>query len=116
MLGRFGFLFTHGAHHRYERYVHEGHVFASDTELELTQRLHVGRGFDVADRATEFDDAGVGASFATIGRPGRHVFNPVLNGIGDVGDDLHRFAEVVASPVSLDDFGVDFSGGEVVVL
>ena len=39
-----------------------------------------------------------------------------MHGVGDVGNHLHRLAEVVSTALGFDDLGVDFTGREVVVL
>lgn len=42
--------------------------------------------------------------------------DPVLDGVGDVGDDLDGLAEVVALPLPLNDVLVDLARRDVVVL
>lgn len=46
-------------------------------------------------------DADIGLLVAVIDRDPRNTLYPVLNGIGDVRDDLNGPAEVVALPLSL---------------
>ena len=43
------------------------------------------------------------------------LFQPVLDGVGDVGNHLNRLAQVIASTFGLNHLGVNFPRGEVVV-
>ena len=94
----------------------EGDVLTTDTELKLAQRLDVRSRFDITDRPTEFNDAGIGGFFAAVRRASGHGFDPVLHGVGDVGNHLDRFPEVVAPAFGFDHLGVDFARRQVVVL
>ena len=87
--------------------VDEEGVFAAEVLAHLADGFEEGEGFDVADGAADFDDGdvGVGGDFA----------HRVLDLVGDVGDDLDGFAEVVAATFLGDDLLVDAAGGEVVV-
>ena len=66
-----------------------------------------GQRLDVADRAADLDDGDVDA----LGR----VADARLDLVGDVRDDLHRRAEVLAAPLLRDDALVDAAGREVVL-
>ena len=48
-------------------------------------------------------------------RDGQRRLDPILDRVGDVGNDLNRLAEVVAASFGFNDFGVDFARGQVVV-
>ena len=73
---------------------------------ELADRLEERQPLDVADRAADLAEHEVEVVVA--------VADEVLDGVGDVRDDLHRAAEIVAAPLAGDDLLVDFSGGDVV--
>ena len=90
-----------------QREVHVEHVLAADVVAELADRLEVGERFDVADRAADLDDDDLGLLLA------RDAVDAFLDLIRDVGDDLHRRAEVVAAPFLCDDRVVDLAGREV---
>ena len=92
------------------------HVLGPHRELELPQGLHEWAGLDVAHRAPELDNAHVRPDAAAVHGDVRHALDPVLDGVGDVRDHLHRLAEVVAPPLLLDHVPVDLAGGQVVVL
>ena len=85
----------------------EAGVVAAEVLAHLADGFEEGEGFDVAYCAADFDDGyvGVGCDFA----------HGVFDFVGDVGDDLDGFAEVVAATLFGDDLLVDAAGGEVVV-
>ena len=93
---------------RDERQVHVDRVAAAGLLAELADRLEEGQRLDVADRAADLDedDVGVGADAA----------DGLLDLVGDVGDDLHGLAEVVAAPLPLDHRRVDAARRRVVDL
>jgi hypothetical protein len=92
-------------HVRHERDVDERKVLVTNTELELPHRLYKGRGLDITNRSAELsdrlsdgariyrartylDDADVRLFSGFIHRYLRHPLYPVLDGIGDVGNNL----------------------------
>lgn len=101
--------------------VDEGKVVDSNAELELTHGLDEGSRFDIADRSAELfgsallesgggqrDQAASRAHFneAHIRRQARLVdgdlgdaLHPVLNGVGDMRNDLNGLSEVVSAPL-----------------
>ena len=85
----------------------EAGVVAAEVLAHLADGFEEGEGFDVAYGAADFDDGyvAVGGDFA----------HGVFDFVGDVGDDLDGFAEVVAASFLGDDLFVDAPGGEVVV-
>ncbi len=104
-----GFVFSSPADAMYghERQVDVERVLAPDVLPELTNRFHERQALDVADRAADLDEQHVHA----LGRRA----DAVLDLVGDVRDDLHGAAEVLAAAFLLDDRQVDFAGGPVVV-
>ena len=92
-----------------------GHVCEVDAEAvasELPAQLPYGfqerERFDVAHHTADFGDYEVVFSgFA-------QMLHTVLDLVGDVGHNLHGFAQIVAAPFLVDDALVDASGGEVV--
>mmetsp|Transcript_28725 Transcript_28725/g.51935 ORF Transcript_28725/g.51935 Transcript_28725/m.51935 type:complete len:322 (-) Transcript_28725:279-1244(-) len=128
-------LLPHNRHERHERQAKVGH---SHAELELTQCLEKNGGFNVAHRASHFDEANVGdlgvLVFVRDGGGGSvdgfgfpvaiavvvdwdlcYLLDPLLDFVGDVGDYLDCLAEVVAPSLLADDLAVHFSGGNVVI-
>ena len=75
---------------------------------ELADRLEEGQPLDVADRAADLAQHEVDVLVAG-GDEG-------LDRVGDVGDDLHGRAEIVAAALLGDDLLVDAPGGDVVGL
>ena len=104
-------------HVRHERDVDERKVLVADTELELPHSLNKGRGLDIANRSAELsdslsdnariygvkahlDDADVRLFSGFIYWYLRHPLYPVLNGIGDVGNNLARFTiKILTGPI-----------------
>ena len=109
LLGRFTLQFTCGLDVGDESDVDENSVFATDVLDELSERFEEGLAFDVTYGAADLGDDDV----ASLG--GGDVFNAVLDFVGDVGDHLDGFAEVVAAAFFFEDCLVDLAGGEVVV-
>ena len=68
--------------------VDEAKVGWADAELELTHGFDKGRGFDVADGPSEFDDAYVWDFARLVYGDFRDAFDPVLDRGCDVWDDL----------------------------
>jgi hypothetical protein len=95
------------AHHGHQRQVHVHAVVAAQLDAHLPDGLEEGQRFDVADGAADLDHAHVGVAGAQL--------DAALDLVGDVRDDLHGGAEVVATPLTRDDALVDAPGGEVAV-
>ena len=87
----------------------EADVFFADFERELAQRFEEKQSFHVADGATDFGDQHV-----DIGVVVGDFVDARFDLIGDVRDELHGFAEVVATAFFLDDGIEHLPGGEVV--
>ena len=115
VLSRFGFLLADRSHHRDQTNMDEADVVSAYSELELPESFDEGSTLDVADSPPQLDDAGIGRTIATIAGDMSDPLNPLLNLIGDVGDDLHGLAEVVTPALALDYRGVHLAGGDVVV-
>ena len=92
---------------RHEREVDEHAVAAADVDGELADRLEERQRLDVADRAADLGDDDV-----RVLRLGEQL-DAVLDLVGDVRDDLHGAAEVVAAALAADDRVVDPAGGDV---
>src|SRR5205807_9929334 len=84
-------------------------VAPADVVLELADGLEEGQRLDVADGATDLDDDHVGPRRGLLG----DTANPLLDLVGDVGDDLDGGAEVVAAALLGDHARVDLPGGDV---
>ena len=91
----------------HQREMQEHAVVAAELDAELADGFEERQRFDVADRAADFDHAHVGVAGAQLDR--------ALDLVGDVRNDLHRGAEVVAAAFLGDHAFVDAAGGEVAV-
>ena len=90
----------------HQRDVDEEAVVAADLVARLAGRLEERQRLDVADRAADLGDDHVDVRSA-------HREDAVLDLVGDVRDDLHGVAEVVAATLLGDDRGVDLPGRHV---
>ena len=86
--------------------VHEGSVARAHLQAELAGGLQERQGLDVAHRAANFHDRHVHIH--------RTPADEVLDLVGDVRNDLHGLAQVVAPALFLEHRFVDLAGGEVV--
>ena len=93
----------------HERQVQVADVVAPDVAAELPDRLQEGHDLDVADGATDLDDDDV-----DVLAP--EPADPLFDLVGDVGNDLHRLAEIVAAALLGDHRRVDLAGRGVRVL
>ena len=73
---------------------------------ELADRFEEGQALDVADRAADLDQHEVDILVAED--------DELLDGVGDVRNDLHGAAEIIAAPLLGEDLLVDAARGDVV--
>ncbi len=85
--------------------MHEHRKLVAELGAHLADRFEERQRLDVAHRATDLDQADVGATGA--------VADAVLDLVGDVRDDLHGAAEVVAAALLVEHVAVDLAGGDV---
>ncbi len=88
--------------------MHEEDVLASELMADLTRRLDERLRLDVADGAADLGDDDIG-----LGRLVGLQAHAALDLVGDVRDDLHRVAEVLAAALAGDHLGVDLPRGHV---
>src|SRR6202162_2224538 len=75
---------------------------------QLADRFEERQRLNVAHRAANLDDYDIYI--------GRHPARRRFNFIGHARDDLHRFTEIVAAPLAMDDLLVNAAGGEIIAL
>jgi hypothetical protein len=102
-------------YNRHIRDVNLHKVVLARTSPQLTHSLNERHALDISYCASQFDDADIRLLARVVDRYPRHLLDPVLDGIGNVGDDLHGFTQVVTLAFALDDVLVDLAGGDVVV-
>ncbi len=107
VLRRLGLQLAGGRDVRHERDVDAERVLRARFDLHLADGLEERERLDVARRAADLDDGDVDP----LGR----VAHARLDLVGDVRDDLHRRAQVLAAPLLRDDALVDAAGREVVL-
>ena len=106
MLGGLGFEFARTLDVGDEREVDEHGPLGAEIVAELADGLEEGEGFDVADGAADLDQRKVEVFDVLL--------DSVLDGVGDVRDDLDGGAEIVAAAFFGDNVGVDLAGGRIV--
>ena len=82
-------------------------VLPTEVILELADRFEEGQRLDVAHRAAHLDNDDIGVVF-----PGDPC-DPLLDLVGDMRNDLHGAAQIIATPLLGDDFGIDLAGRHV---
>lgn len=97
----------------------EGDVDAEESTsavamAELGQRLDEGHRFDVAHGAAELDDAYIRLLTRVVDGNAGDTLDALLDGVGDVRDNLDGFAKEVALALLVDDLLVDLAGGDAV--
>ncbi len=102
-----GLDLTRAADDGHEREMQEHAVVAAEFDAELADGFEERQRLDVADRAADFDHADVGIAGAQLMR--------ALDLVGDVRDDLHGRAEVVAAAFLGDHAFVDAARREIAV-
>ncbi len=83
-------------------------VMARQLVAELADRLEERQALDVADGAADLAQHEIEAVVA--------VADEILDGVGDVRNDLDGGAEIVAAPLLGEDVLIDAAGGDVVLL
>jgi len=99
-------LLARGADEGHQRDVDVADVVATDVGTELTQRFQERQDLDVADRAAHLGDDHIDVV-------GGQAPDAALDLVGDVRDDLHGLAQVVASALRREHCLVDAAGGGV---
>ena len=107
VLGRLALVLVAAAQIGYERDMDEKAVFPPDLQRDLAHRLDEGLALDVADGAADLRDDDVRIRLAA------DAVDELLDLVRDVGDDLHRGAEILAAPLLVQHVPVDLARGEI---
>src|SRR5579884_698233 len=107
VLRGFGLQFGGGGNKRHQGDVHEQCILAAKILAHLADGFYKRERLDVADRAANLDDRDVHLL--------RDFLHRRLNFVGDVGNDLHGLAEIVAAALFGNDLLVNAAGGPVIV-
>ena len=106
MLGGLGLQLAGGVDVGHQGQVDEHHLVPPVLVGELADRFEEGQALDIAHRAADLDQHEVGAVAVADDR--------LLDRVGNVGDDLHGAAEVVAAPLLRDHGLIDLARGDAV--
>lgn len=90
-------------------------VVLARTSPQLAHSLDERHALNVADSTSQLNYADIGLLARVIDGDARDLLDPILDGIGNVGDDLYGFTQVVALALALDDVLVDLASGDVVI-
>ena len=108
VLRRLGLQFAGRRDVRHQRQVDENGGAARQLVAELADRLEERQAFDVADGAADLDEHEIDVLIARQ--------DEVLDRVGDVRNDLHGAAEVIAAPLFGEDVLIDSARRDVVRL
>ena len=107
MLGRLGLQLAGGADVRHQGKVHEQRLLRATLGAHLADRLQERKRLDVADGTADLDQRHVVAFGGFV--------DATADFIGDVRNDLHGRAQVVAAALLADHVLVDAAGGDRVL-
>ena len=111
VLGGLGFQFPGGGDPRYIRQVHKRRHVRPQAQTELAHRFQERQGLDITHGAANFHNRHVHCVRLAKASP---AFDVLLDFVGDVRNNLNRFAQVVATAFFFQHGLVDAAGGEVV--
>ena len=107
MLRGLGFVLAGGLDVGHQRNMDEQAVAAAQFQRNLADRLEEGLAFDVARGAADLGQHDIRAALLA------HGVDEVLDLVGDVGDDLHGGAEIVAVAFLGQHVPVDLASGQI---
>lgn len=84
-------------------HMNEHHILPAHLSRHLTDSLQEGLGLDVAHGAADLGDDHIGVLADGI--------DAIFDLVGDVGDDLHGAAQIVAGALAVEHVPVDLAGG-----
>ena len=111
VLGGLGLELAGGGDPGHVGEVHVGRLVGAHAQAHLAHGFQERQRLDVAHRAADLDDGHLGL---VAGAHAGTAADEVLDLVGDVRDDLHGLAEIVAAAFFLQHALVDLARGEVV--
>ena len=107
VLGGLGLVLVGAGEEGHQRHMDEHAVLPPHLQRYLTRGLQKGLTLYVPDGAADLGDDDVSPGLAP------HAVDEVLDLVGDVRDDLHRRAQILAPPLLVQHIPVDLAGGEI---
>ena len=107
VLGGLGLMLARGAQVGHQRDVDVQRVMGTDLAAYLADGLNKGLAFDIACGAAHLGDDHVRIGLFA------YLIDKVLDFVGNVGDDLHRAAQVFAAAFPAENAGEYLAGGQV---
>ena len=114
MLGRLRLLFV--TSDGKQAHMYEDDILSSDLELELSESLEEHHGFDITHCSSDFHQTDIGLEACSVDWLPGHLFEPGLNHVRDMRDDLHGLPEVISTTLLVDDLAVHLPRGDVVAV
>jgi hypothetical protein len=90
-------------------------VVLASSPSQLAHSLDERHALDITNSSSQLNDAHIGLLAGVIDGYLCYLLYPILDRIGDVGDNLDGLAEIVAFSLALDDVLVDLASCDVVV-
>ena len=107
VLRRLGLVLARGLEIRHERHVDIERILTPDLKPDLPDGLEKRLALDIADRAADLGDDDIRAGlFADL-------IDELLDLVGDVRDDLHGAAEILAAALLFEHTGIHLARGEI---
>jgi GTP1/Obg family GTP-binding protein len=90
-------------------------VSFANTSSQLSHALNEWRTLNITHCASQLNDTHIGRFVRVIHGDLSNSLDPILNGVRQVRDHLHRLPQIVTTTFALDDVLVDLPGGDVVL-
>jgi hypothetical protein len=90
-------------------------VVLAGPPLQLSHGLNERCALDIADCASQLNDTHIRRLLRVIDWHSCNAFDPILDGIRQMRDNLDRLANVFAGTLLLDDVLVDLARGDIVL-
>lgn len=95
------------------RHVNLSKVALASPTLELADGVNERRTLNISNSTTQLDDADIRLAAGLVDGDLGNALDPVLDGVGDVGDDLNGLAKIAADTLALDHLLVDLASLEL---
>jgi hypothetical protein len=113
LLSRLGLLLS--LDHRDQGDVNLQKVSLPSTSFQLSHGLNEGRALDIANGATQFNDAHIGTLVGIVNRYSCNPLDPVLNCIRKMRHNLDGLSQIVTPTLTLNYVLIYFAGGDVIL-
>ena len=95
--------------HRDVRHMNLSKVVLARSALELADGVNERRTLNISNSTTQLDNANIGFPPRLVNGNLGHPLDPILNGVGDVGDNLNGLAKVTTDTLALNNLLVNLA-------